>query len=226
MNRPRILLADDHTLVLEGIKKLLETHFDLAGAAENGRELVAAAARLRPDVILLDISMPLLNGLEAARQIRKAWPLARLIFLTMHADPTYVSEALRAGASGYVLKRSAASELVRAIQEVLKGRSYVTPLLSATAQAQVRSRLRRGQPSGELTARQREVLQLIAEGHSIKEMAAILHISPKTVEFHKACLTQKLGLRTTAELTRYAIQHGIIAVQVLPSVADNGDQQN
>ena len=211
MRRPRLLLADDHTLVLEGFRKLLESEFELVGAVEDGRALVAAAQKLRPDVILLDISMPLLNGIEAARQLKKLVPDTKLVFLTMHADPAYVTEAFRVGASGYLLKRSAASELVSAIHEVLKGRSYVTPLATKDMLDTFLGRAPApGRLSSELTPRQREVLQLVAEGHSAKEIAAILSVSVKTIEFHKARLMRQLSLRGTAELTKYAVQHGIV----------------
>jgi DNA-binding NarL/FixJ family response regulator len=211
MRRPRLLLADDHTLVLEGFRKLLESEFDLVGAVEDGRALVAAAQKLRPDVILLDISMPLLNGIEAARQLKKLVPDTKLVFLTMHADPAYVTEAFRVGASGYLLKRSASSELVNAVHEVLKGRCYVTPLATKDMLDTFLGRAPDlGRLSSELTPRQREVLQLVAEGHSAKEIATILNLSVKTVEFHKARLMRQLGLRGTAELTKYAVQHGIV----------------
>jgi DNA-binding NarL/FixJ family response regulator len=211
MRRPRLLLADDHTLVLEGFRKLLESEFDLVGTAENGRALVAAAQQLKPDLILLDISMPLLNGIEAARQLSKILPHTKLVFLTMHADPAYVTEAFRVGASGYLLKRSAASELVNAVHEVLRGRCYVTPLVTREVlHSFLGPAPKSGASPGDLTTRQREVLQLTAEGHSTKEIAAILNVSVKTVEFHKARLMRQLGLRGTAELTKYAIQHGIV----------------
>ena len=213
MKRARLLLADDHTLVLEGFRRLLEPEFELAGAVEDGRALVAAAQKLKPDVVLLDISMPLLNGIDAARQLKKIMPEIKLIFLTMHADPAYVTEAFRVGASGYLLKRSAASELVNAIHEVLRGRCYVTPLVTKDMLGSVLGPApERGTFSTDLTPRQREVLQLVAEGHSTKEVATVLNISVKTVEFHKSRLTQRLGIRSTAELTKFAIQHGIVAV--------------
>ena len=213
MKRARLLLADDHTLVLEGFRRLLEPEFELAGAVEDGRALVAATQKLKPDVVLLDISMPLLNGIDAARQLKKIMPELKLIFLTMHADPAYVTEAFRVGASGYLLKRSAASELVNAIREVLRGRCYVTPLVTKDMLGSVLGPSpERGTFSTDLTPRQREVLQLVAEGHSTKEVATVLNISVKTVEFHKSRLTQRLGIRTTAELTKFAIQHGIVAV--------------
>lgn len=202
MNRVRLLLADDHALVAAGLRKLLEPEFDVVGTVSDGRALVAAAGRLRPDVILLDISLPLLNGIDAARAIKRASPEVKIVFVTMHADPNYVDEAFRAGGSGYVLKRSAASELVTAIGEVLAGRNYITPLVTAQPAP--------GRRTGELTARQREVLRLVAEGRSTKEIAGILKISIKTVEFHKSGIMQKLSMHSTAELTKYAIDHGMI----------------
>jgi DNA-binding NarL/FixJ family response regulator len=205
--RARILLADDHSLVAAGLCKLLEAEFDLVGAVGDGRALVAAAKKERPDVILLDISMPLLNGVEAARQLQVAVPTAKLIFVTVHSDSPYVVEAFRAGASGYLLKRSAASELVTAIHDVLNGNLYVTPLIAKSALEGI---LKVAEKQGPLlSARQREVLQLVAEGHSAKEIAGILRISSKTVEFHKSCIMKKLDLHSTAELTRYALEHRI-----------------
>jgi DNA-binding NarL/FixJ family response regulator len=202
MKRARLLLADDHTLVTAGLRKLLEPEFDVVGTAADGRALIEEAEHLQPDVILLDITLPLLNGIEAARAIKRTSPEVKIIFVTMHSDPDYVAEAFRAGGSGYVLKRSAASELVAAIGEVLAGRSYLTPLVDAQPAP--------GRRAGRLTGRQREVLQLVAEGHSTKEIAGILKISIKTVEFHKSGIMQKLSMHSTAELTRYAIDHGMI----------------
>ena len=212
--RPRLLLADDHTLLLEGIRLLLEPEFDLVGSVEDGHALLAAAKTLKPDIILLDISMPVLNGIDAARRLRKLLPSAKLIFLTMHADPDYVTEAFRAGAMGYLLKRSAASELLTAIQAVLKGNHYVSPLVTRNALDLLISTPKpRGKFSDRLTPRQREVLQLVAEGRTRKEIASILNISVKTVEFHKATLMRELNLKTTADFTRYAIEHGIITTE-------------
>lgn len=209
--KPRLLMADDHRLVLEGLKSLLESEFELVGVVEDGRALLEASARTRPDVILLDMAMPLLNGLEAARLLRERHPDIKLIFVTMQADRTYVREAFRAGASGYVLKRSAVSELVTAIHEVLQGRYYVTPLVASTLPGPpLDLRDNPGERFGGLTGRQREVLQLLAEGKTVKEMATLLGVSPKTIEFHKANIMQELGLRTTAELTRYAVDHGLV----------------
>ena len=213
MKRPRVLLGDDHAIILDGLRRILEPHFEVVGTAQDGRALVAAAKELRPDVIVADISMPLLNGIEAARQLQKEPSPPKIIFLTMHPDVTYTTEAFRAGASGYVLKNSAASELVTAIQEVLQGRTYLTPLvakdmldnlLETPAQPEKQSLT--------LTSRQREILQLVAEGRSAKDMAAILNISPRTVEFHKYRIMEVLGMRTTAELTQYAIKHGIVSL--------------
>jgi DNA-binding NarL/FixJ family response regulator len=213
MKKPRLLLADDHTLVLEGLKKILESDFELAGAAENGRDLLRLAEELKPDVVLLDISMPQLNGIDACKQLLKSSPQAKVIFVTMHADSDYVSEAFRAGASGYLLKRSAASELVNAIHEVMKGRYYVTPLVTREALGPLfGGGTETRKLSTTLTSRQREVLQLVAEGRSVKEIATILQVSAKTVEFHKSALMVRLGIHTTAELTRYAIEHGLIAI--------------
>ena len=217
MSRARVLLADDHTLVLEGFRKLLEQEFELVGAVEDGKALLTAAEKLKPDIIVLDISMPLLNGIEAARHLKKSLPEAKLVVLTMHADQTYAVEAFRAGASAYLLKRSAASELVFALNEVLKGRVYVTPLiakdmLSSFLDKGSKPRKQSIKASSGLSPRQREVLQLVAEGRSNKEVAAILNTSIKTVEFHKSRIMQKLDLHTTAELTRYAILHGIVSL--------------
>lgn len=208
--RPRVLLADDHTLMLDGIRLMLQPEFELLGSVEDGQALLSEAGRLKPDVVLLDISMPLLNGIDAARQLRKTLPSTRLIFVTMHADPDFVTEAFRAGASGYVLKRAAASELLTAIREVLKGNQFVSPLVTRNTLELLISSEGRGTPTERLTPRQREVLQLVAEGKNRKEIATILDITVKTVEFHKATLRRELNLRTNADYTRYAIAHGMI----------------
>lgn len=212
MRRATLLLADDHTILLDGVRKLLEAEYDIVGCAADGRELVAATRRCSPDAVLLDIGMPLLNGIEAARQIHYNSPDVKIVFLTQQSHRSYVQEAFRAGAAGYVLKQSAATELATALREVLQGRYYVTPLVAGKELA---SRFdASASPSelfgGTLTPRQREVLQLVAEGKAAKQIAAIIGISVKTVEFHKAAIMEELGLRTTAELTRYALQHGIV----------------
>ncbi len=212
MKKPRVLMADDHSLILAGLRKLVEVECDVVGTVEDGRALVEAAQKLRPDLILLDISMPLLNGLEAARQLTKLVPESKVIFLTMHASPTYATEAFQAGASGYLLKRSAVSELSQAIQSVLQGQQYLTPLITKDVLDSVfkPSTGKRGKPvSTALTPRQREVLQLVAEGRGTKEIATILSVSVKTVEFHRFRIMQQLDIHTTADLTKYAITHGI-----------------
>jgi DNA-binding NarL/FixJ family response regulator len=211
MRRPRVVIADDHVLVIDGLRRILEPECEIVGTAEDGRSLLRVATELNPDIILLDISMPLLNGVEAARTLRETAPAAKLIFVTMHADATYVTGAFRAGASGYVLKRCASMELVSAIHEVLKGRTYITPLVRRDiVDGLPRFPIWPGEASGELTGRQREVVQLVAEGHAVKAIAAILHISRKTVAFHKSNVMRRLGIHSTAELTRYALDHGIV----------------
>lgn len=215
MKKARVLLADDHALVAEGLQKLLESEYELVGTVADGRALLNTIEKVEPDIALVDISLPLLNGLDAARQIKKTAPHVKLIFLTMHADQTFVTEAFRLGASGYVLKQSAASELLFALTEVLKGRTYVSPAVTKDLVERVVSSHDTVEPkefAGTLTVRQREVLQLIAEGKSTKEIASTLNISIKTVEFHKTRIMQELGVRTTAELTKYAIAHGIVSL--------------
>ena len=210
MSKPRVLLADDHALVLEGFKKLLEEHSQVVGTVGDGRALLEAAKRLRPDIVVLDISMPKLNGLDAARRLRKIVPQARLIFVTVHADSDYVNQAFQAGASGYLLKRSAGSELLQAVQAVANGNYYITSLI---AKDLVQSTLTGTAPSmtdpNRLTMRQREILQLVAEGLTLKEIASTLGLSPKTVEYHKSKLMEQLSLHTTAELTKFALTHGL-----------------
>ena len=209
-NRPRIVLADDHPMVLEGVAKLVEEFGEVVGKVEDGRALLEVASRLNPDVVVMDISMPELNGLESARHLRKLLPHCKIVFLTMHADPSYITAAFEAGASGYLLKRSAGSELHQAVNTVLAGGHYVTPLAlrgEVSHQDQPRSEA----PSfKQLTPRQREVLQLLAEGHSTKEISILLHISIKTVEFHKFNVRETLGMHTIPELTRFAFAHGLI----------------
>jgi len=209
MNRPRVLLADDHTLLLGALEKLLAEDCDVVGQASDGRALVAAAEQLKPDIIVLDISMPLLNGLDAARQIKQKRREIKLIFLTMNEDADLAAEAFRAGASGYLLKRSAASELAVAIREVMQGRSYVTPMAT---EGLMDSLLQPAdhKPAPELTPRQREVLQLLAEGRSMKEVASVLNLTPRTVAFHKYRMMDELKVKSTAELVQYAIKHHIV----------------
>jgi DNA-binding NarL/FixJ family response regulator len=212
MIKPRLMIADDHQIFAEGLKRLLSADFDIVGAVQNGRELVSAAEKLRPDVIVADISMPMLNGIEAAMQIKKVHPEIKVVFLTMHPDAAYAVSAFKAGASGYVLKHSAPDELVTAIREGLKGRTYVTPLIAGKLLHSYESGSHSGTGTNaalNLSSRQREVLQLLAEGRSVKEIAAILNISTKTVEYHKYRMMEDLGIKTAAELIRYAVKQGI-----------------
>jgi DNA-binding NarL/FixJ family response regulator len=209
VQRPRVLLADDHALLLGAFEKLLAGECDIVGQASDGRALVAAAETLKPDVVVLDISMPLLNGLEAGRQIRQKLRHVKLVFVTMNEDPDLAAEAFRVGASGYLLKRSAASELSTAIREVMQGRSYVTPLITGDLVASLMQAS--SQRSGpELTPRQREVLQLLAEGRSMKEVASVLNLTPRTVAFHKYRMMEQLKVKSTAELIQYAVKHHIV----------------
>jgi DNA-binding NarL/FixJ family response regulator len=213
MKKPRVLLADDHQIVLEGLKSLLGGEFEVVGSVEDGRALVDQAATLHPDVIVADISMPQLNGIEAARQIKKTDKDIKIVFLTMHPDATYAANAFEAGASGFVLKHSAPSELITAIHEAMKGRTYVTPLIAGDL---IRTYQEGGSPEKDLfkkiSPRQREILQLLAEGKSGKEIASILNISARTVEFHKYRMMEQLNIKTSAELVQYAVKHGIISV--------------
>lgn len=212
MKKPRVLLADDHTFVLEGFKKLLEEHCELVGAVEDGRALVDVVVDLQPQVVIMDISMPRLNGIEAAKKLKKLLPDVKLIFVTMHAETVYVNEAFRAGASGYLLKQSAATELAQAVQSVLNGNFYVTPLIARDV---VTSFLNPEQSLSatmdDLTARQREILQLVAEGFSAKAIADQLKISHRTVEFHKAKIMEQLHLHTTIDLVKYAMAQGLVS---------------
>ncbi len=210
MPLPSVLMGDDHPLILEGLRRLLEGRFNLIGAERDGRALVASAERLKPDVVLLDIAMPLLNGVEAARQIRAALPHTKLVVITQHTDRHYLEAAFGAGVSAYVVKQSASADLLDAIDAALHGRIYVSEQLRRTLPAPLSMHAAADMFGGTLTPRQREVLQLVAEGKAIKEIADVLKISPKTVEFHKASIMNELGLRTTAELTRYAIANGIV----------------
>lgn len=211
MRRPRLLLADDHRLVLEGLGRLLEPEFEVVGAVEDGRALLAAARTLKPDVVLLDISMPLLNGIDAAHRLRKNCPASKLIFVTMHDARAYVKAAFEAGGSGYVLKRAALRELIVAIHEVLAGGTFVSPEIKTDPGKLRRKILHQPvSPIYLLTPRQREVLQLVAEGRPNKEIASSLGVSVKCVEYHKSALAKKLGVRGPAALTRHAASAGLI----------------
>jgi DNA-binding NarL/FixJ family response regulator len=213
MSKPRILIADDHQILAEGLRSLLEAEFEVVGVVANGRELVKAAKEHRPDVIVADVTMPSLNGIDAAVQLRDAGVMAKVVFLTMHPEVAYARRAMEIGAAGFVLKHSVASELVTAVREALQGRTYVTPMIAGELLQSYRegdSGLR--DSTQRLTARQQEVLRLFAEGRTAKEVAALLKISVRTAEAHKAHILESLGLRTIAELVHYAIRNGIISV--------------
>jgi DNA-binding NarL/FixJ family response regulator len=212
MKRPRVLLADDHSLLIAGIRRILQEHVELVGIAKDGREFVKAARELRPDVALVDIGMPLLNGIDAARQISKEAPEIKIIFLTMHTEPDYVIEAIKTGVPGFLLKSSAEEELICAIRTVMAGGRYITPLIPGSLLESILPKLQEKPPAGELSFRQREVLQLIAEGRTAKEIADILHVSTKTAEYHRYQIMRKLDLHSTAELTKYAMQKGLITL--------------
>ncbi|MGH9835247.1 MAG: response regulator [Blastocatellia bacterium] len=217
MSKTRVLLADDHTIVAEGLRSLLEGEFEFVGTVGDGRALLEAARKLDPDVIVADISMPLLNGLDAVRQLKRGGSTAKIVFLTMHSEAQLAAEAFRAGASGYLLKSSAGEELVTAIHEVVKGRAYVTPLITKDVLSFLMDAAHQpDQPAIKLTPRQREVLQLIAEGRTMKEIASILNISVRTVESHKYEMMQALGVQTNAELVQYAIKIGLVSVSPTP----------
>lgn len=213
-SRKRLLIADDHVLMLEGLARLLSQDYEIAGTVANGRTLLSEAERIKPDAIVLDIGMPEMNGIEAARRLNKQVPESKIVFVTQQLDPAYVHAAFAAGAMGYVAKQSAATELVHAIRLALNDRYYVTPLAGKEAAQSVTQDPVRNPAEmfgGRLTPRQREVLQLVAEGKSTKQIAALLNISTKTVEFHRNSLMDELGVRTTAELTRYALSRGIVS---------------
>jgi DNA-binding NarL/FixJ family response regulator len=200
MKRAKVLLADDHALILDGFRLVLESEYEIVGAVNDGQALVDAAIAEKPDIIILDVTMPVLNGIHAARQIRRAVPEAKLLFVTMHANPAYLREALNAGGSGYVLKTSAREEIVSAVHKVLKGEVYITPAMEGVSTAR---------ESNTLTVRQLEILKLIAEGLTAKEISTRLSISTKTVAFHRERIKRRLGLQTTAQLTRHAIEEGL-----------------
>ncbi len=212
MKRPRVLLADDHRLLREAFARLLEPNCDVVGAVADGRALLALAKELRPDIVVLDIAMPLLNGLDAARQLKRLLPTVKIIFLTVSEDSDLAAQAFRVGASGFLLKNSAASELFQAIEEVLQGRSYVTPQATKGLVGAFLDGPDTGKKPGELSPRQREVLQLLAEGHSMKEIGRILNITPRTVAFHKYSMMEQLGIKSSAELVQFAIKQHVVSV--------------
>ncbi len=210
MNRIKVLLADDHRIVAEGLRRLLEAEFDLIGVVEDGRAMLTAARELKPDVIISDISMPELNGVEALEELKKVDPDVRLVFLTMHQNTAYARRALDAGAMGYVLKHSATEELIMAVRAASMGRTFVSPAIAGDLMQAMRDGSGADQdPVRKLTLRQREILRLLVDGHSAKVIAAQLDISARTVEFHKYSMMETLDVSSSAELIRFALQSGV-----------------
>jgi DNA-binding NarL/FixJ family response regulator len=212
MRRTTILLADDHTMIRDGLRKLLEPEYEVVGCVGDGRALVKSVQDLKPDLVLVDVGMPLLNGLDAGREVKKLAPRVKLIFLTMNPDPEVASEALRIGASGYLLKNSPGEELLQAVHNAVRGTSFVTPQISHAIEQRFIHDPRSLDKPRQLSDRQREVLQMLAEGRSMKEIAYVLEISHRTVRFHKYRIMEELGITTNAELVQYAIKHAIISM--------------
>lgn len=211
MKRPRIILADDHTLMLDALQSLIEPEFQVVGKFGDGQALVEGAPKLEPTVIVLDIGMPTMNGLIAGQRLKQIMPLVKLVYLTMNHDPDMAGEAFRLGASAYLLKNSAAGELLRALREVVRGGFYVTPLMTKGMVGSVIQNLKRRKSTSHLTLRQKEVLQLLAEGRSMKEAAFVLNVSPRTVAFHKYTMMEHLQIKTSAELVQYAMNNQLLA---------------
>ena len=210
MTPPRIMLADDHTILLEAFRKLLEPLFEVVGTVSDGRALLEEAPNLKPDVIVVDVGMPLLNGLEAGLRLKEMMPSVKIVFLTMNDDPDLAVNAMRSGASGYLLKRSAAAELIHAIHLSLKGKSYVTPQIARGMEKAFINNPNPKSRAKALTPRQREVVQLLAEGKSMKEVASVLNVTPRTVAFHKYRVMEELNLQSTAELVQFAMKSRIL----------------
>ena len=211
MKRPRVILADDHTLILEALKNMLEPEFEVVGMFGDGLALMEGAPALTPNVIVLDIGMPAMNGLNAGQRLKQAIPRVKLVYLTMNHDPDMAGEAFRLGASAYVLKNSAATELQKAIREVVRGGYYVTPLMTKGMHGSFIQNFKLRKSPSPLTLRQKEVLQLLAEGRSMKEIAFVLNVSPRTVAFHKYTMMEHLHIRSNAELIEFAMRSSIIA---------------
>jgi DNA-binding NarL/FixJ family response regulator len=209
MTRPRIILADDHTLVLDALKNLIEAEFDVVGTFSDGMSLIEGAAELKPNVIVLDVGMPKMNGLNAGERLKQTMPLVKLVYLTMNQDPDIAGEAFRLGASAYVLKNSAAKELLQAIREVVRGGYYVTPLMTVGMSGSFVRNFKQRKSKYHLTLRQKEVLQLLAEGRSMKEVAFVLNVSPRTVAFHKYSMMEHLQIRSSAELIEFAMRSSL-----------------
>lgn len=210
MSRPTVMLADDHRLLLEAFRSILEVEFDVIGIVTDGRELLKFAPRLKPDVIVLDVSMPRLNGMDAGMKLRKTMPDTKLVFLTMHDDPDLVARAMDMGASGFLLKTSAASELSKAIWKVLEGKIYLTPVV-AEQMENFKKKTSGTKPINQLTVRQREILQLLAEGNTMKQIAEIVCITPRTVAFHKYRIMDSLNISSNAELIQFAVNNGLVS---------------
>jgi DNA-binding NarL/FixJ family response regulator len=211
MKKPRIILADDHTILLDALKNLVEPEFEVVALCSDGRELIKAATELNPTMIVLDIGMPTMNGLNAGHRLKQILPTVKLVYLTMNQDPDMASEAFRLGASAYLLKTSAASELIRALREVLRGGTYVTPLMTEGMVGSVVQNIKNRKSTNHLTLRQKEVLQLLVEGLSMKEAAFILNVSPRTVAFHKYTMMDHLNIKSNAELIEYAMRSSLAA---------------
>lgn len=211
MQQPRVFLADDHTLLLDAFRTLLEPKYDIVGTAVDGREMLKEVKKLKPDVVVLDINMPNLNGFDAGEKLKKTFPDIKLLFLTVNEDPDLVAEAFRIGANGYLLKNSASSELFQAIDVVMAGGNYVTPGIARDMISSFIKNPGGAKVHGNLTLRQREVLQLLAEGKTMKEIAGILSITPRTVAFHKYQMMEELDIKTNSELIQYAIKHGFVS---------------
>jgi DNA-binding NarL/FixJ family response regulator len=213
MKRPRVILADDHTLVLEALKNLIEPEFEVVGTFSDGHSLVEAALKLNPNAIVLDIGMPMMNGLTAGQKLKHSMPLVKLVYLTMNQDPDLAGEAFRLGASAFLLKNSAAAELLKALREVVRGGYYVTPLMTKGMVGSFVQNFKRQKSKSHLTLRQKEVLQLLAEGRSMKEVAFVLKLSPRTVAFHKYTMMNHLQIRSSAELIEYAMRSSLVTAR-------------
>src|SRR6185369_10259380 len=209
MKRPRVILADDHTLMLDALKNLIEPEFEVVGTFADGHSLVDAAAELNPNVIVLDVGMPTMNGLNAGQRLKQMLPQVKLVYLTMNQDPDIAGEAFRLGASAFLLKNSAATELLQAMRQVVRGGYYVTPLMTKGMEGSFVKNFKSRKSKYSLTLRQKEVLQLLAEGRSMKEVAFVLNVSPRTVAFHKYTMMEHLHIRTSAELIEYALRSSL-----------------
>lgn len=210
MKRPRVILADDHALLLDAVKNLIEPEFEVVGTFTDGLSLVEQASELNPTVIVLDIAMPLMNGLSAGQALKQKLPLVKLVYLTMNQDPDLAGEAFRIGASAFLLKHSAGSELLRALREVARGGYYVTPLMTKDIDGSFVQNLKQRKSKSPLTLRQREVLQLLAEGRSMKQVAFVLNVSPRTVAFHKYTIMDHLQIKSNAQLIEYAMKTALV----------------